>query len=246
MPDINPLKNRFVVLLADNRLNAQLLESQLDQQQQLVYTGHQNNAFTLLQTLTFHLILLAFDKNALELIHHIKNTDSLNRKAPVFALMNEDQAHQKKKLLDAGYEDCLIGPSLEKQVIEIIHYWRVKNSTATALNYIQLIQNKTKYNHRLTLTIFNKLFEELPLQIKIIEDALSRQHYKLAEETVHKLHGSASFCDLEELRELAHTLEICLINENYEAIDRHFLMLQVCTLDFISHQPSILANLLRN
>lgn len=244
LPGINSIKNRFTVLLADKRINAAYLESQLGQQQHLVFAKDEIEALALIQNLSFDLILLAFNSGGLTLIDRIKIPDGLNRKTPIVALMNTEQFPQKIPLPDAGCEDSMTEAALERQIIESIEYWRGKQSTTSALRYIQIIQNKTKNNLQLTRTICNKLFEELPCQIKMIQDALQKQHFKLAEETVHKLHGSASFCDLEDLRAPAFALESCLIEKNFADVNRHFQRLQACTLHFINHEPFILANLL--
>ena len=112
-----------------------------------------------------------------------------------------------------------------------------------ALKYIDIIQNKTKNNHRLTITIFNKLFEELPLQLSTIKEALNTRDYKLAEDTVHHLRGSAAFCDLEEIKKPAFALEHCLMNKDYEAVFQHFQLLEDSTLHFTSYRKAILAML---
>lgn len=242
MPLIDNLKNRFVVLLSDIRIDAALLESQLDQQRHsLVWAKQTNEILTHTKTQAFNLILLAFNKNTLELIKVMKSGESINRSTPVIALMASEDALQRQMLINAGFDDCLMGTAPEKQIARIIEYWQVKNNSA--LNYIQLIQNKTKHNQRLTVTIFNKLFAELPLQIKTIKDALDCKQYALAEETVHKLHGSALFCDLEDIREPACALENCLMNKSYKTVNRYFRLLEESTLKFTSQQQAILANL---
>ncbi|MBL6986294.1 MAG: Hpt domain-containing protein [Methylobacter sp.] len=102
--------------------------------------------------------------------------------------------------------------------------------------------NTTKNNKRLTLTLFEKLFEELPLQIISIKDALENKQYDLAKEITHKLNGSASFCGLMDIQQSANTVENCLLNNNYAIINQHFMMLQQHTLNFTRHQELILAN----
>lgn len=106
--------------------------------------------------------------------------------------------------------------------------------------YIQIILNKTKNNRNLTLTVFKKLFEELPLQVSIIKKALKNKHYALAQQTTHKLHGSASFCGFMDIQNAAHALENCLINKNYKAIDQNFLLLQQAVLILARHQSAIM------
>lgn len=116
-------------------------------------------------------------------------------------------------------------------------------TTASALNYIQIIQGKTKNNQRLTLTIFEKLFEELPTQIQGIQEALENKQYDLAQEITHKLNGSASFCGLHDIQQSANTLERSLLNYNYAETHQHFFKLQQCALHFINLQQVIMDNL---
>jgi HPt (histidine-containing phosphotransfer) domain-containing protein len=244
MQIIDNLKTRFVVLLADDRVDAKLLESKLNKKYHSVILGrHTNEVFTLAQTVAFNLIILGFNKNILDIIEIIKSRNSINHKTPVIALLDREEVFDQKMLIDAGFDNCLKGEALEMQIIEVIEYWQAKN--ISVLNYIQLIQNKTKHNQKLTLTIFNKLFEELPLQVNAIKEALESQKYILAEETVHKLHGSVSFCDLEDIRKQAYALENCLINKKYDAVNEHLHLLQECVLNFTGLQQAILANLIR-
>ncbi|MEY3807096.1 MAG: hypothetical protein RI893_72 [Pseudomonadota bacterium] len=113
----------------------------------------------------------------------------------------------------------------------------------SALSYIQIILHKTKNNQRLALTIFEKLFEELPVQIIGINDALNNNQYDLAQEITHKLNGSASFCGLVDIQQSANTMEYDLINSNYLAINSQFLILQQQTSMFTRHQELIIKTL---
>ncbi len=115
--------------------------------------------------------------------------------------------------------------------------------TMSALDYIQILQGKTKNNQGLTVTLFKKLFEELPLQIHNINEALENKQYVLAQDIVHKLNGSASFCGLLDIQQPANALESSLLTHNYADINQQFLMLQQCTLDFTRLQKAIMAHL---
>lgn len=233
-------KSLFVVLIADNRLNRTHLESETDHAlNQFVYAEHQDEIFTLVQKIKFGLIVLAFGNYALKLNNLIETADALNYKTPVIALLSTDEAQQMQKAL-AIFDDCLIGSALEKQVIRSIDYWRLKIRSIEASKYIQQIHKKTKYNDQLTYIIFKKLFEELPSQVQIIQDALDKQQYTVAQDTIHKLHGSVSFCDLEDFSKIAFALESCLINKKTEAIDRLFLLLKEQIANFSSYQQTIL------
>lgn len=238
------LTDRFTVLVADHAIDAALLASRLDRQQyQFVCCRRPDEILLHTQNQSFNLIVLSDDKNAPELIKSIRNTRGVNSETPAIAAMAEEDLAQRKRLLAAGFDDCLKKSDLDKRMPELVEYWQDKQNSATALHYIRIIHNKTKHNRHLTLTIFNKLFEELPRQIEIIEAALKLQRYDVAEETVHKLHGSASFCALEEIRKPAFALENCLMNKNYATANPCCLILREQVLNFISRQTSILANL---
>lgn len=233
-------KRLFVVLIADNRLNRTRLESETNHTlNQFVYAEHQDEVFTLVQKIKFGLIVLAFGKYALKLNNLIETADTLNYKTPVIALLSADEAPQMQKAI-AIFDDCLIGSAIEKQVIRSIDSWRLKIRSIEASKYIQQIHKKTKYNDQLTYIIFNKLFEELPHQVQIIQNALEKQQYSVAKDTIHKLHGSVSFCDLEDLSNIAFALESSLINKKPETIDRLFLMLKENIANFSSYKQLIL------
>ena len=139
-----------------------------------------------------------------------------------------------------GFDDCLIRPVTTEQI-----HWLtgLQQKPISTLDYIQAVLDKTKNNRQLTLTIFNKLFDELPAQIAGIKDALENKQYTLAKEITHKLNGSASFCGLTDIQKPANALETCLINGDCESINPRFLVLQQSVLNFISHQKSIRAHL---
>ncbi|TAN70728.1 MAG: Hpt domain-containing protein [Methylobacter sp.] len=138
------------------------------------------------------------------------------------------------------FDDSLIKPITEERLNEILDRWQTKTS---ALGYIQILLSKTKNNQGLTLTIFEKLFEELPSQIIDIKNALDNKQYDLAKEITHKLNGSVSFCGLLDIQQPASALESCLISNNYINTNQHFLTLQQCILNFMRHQKFILTSL---
>jgi HPt (histidine-containing phosphotransfer) domain-containing protein len=174
-----------------------------------------------------------------ELIARIKDPLGMNSKTPVIAIVNPAKDSQSEQQCPAEFDDILTGPITEQRLNELIDLWKTK---ALALDYIQILLSKTKNNRRLTLTLFEKLFEELPLQVIDIKDALENKQYDIAREITHKLNGSVSFCGLMDIQQPANALESCLLNNNYASTHRHFLMLQQRTLNFTCHQKFILEN----
>jgi HPt (histidine-containing phosphotransfer) domain-containing protein len=233
-------QKQFLILIADNEIDYSLLELQLDLHcLSVVLAKEQNETSLQLNTISFDLILLDF-----RFINLVKAADCINYQTPVIVII-DSASNQKQNINATAYDDYLTRPVTIIKLKEIIDLWYIKNNSTSAFDYIQSILNVTKNNRHLTLTIFKKLFEELPLQITAIEDALANQQYPLAEEIIHKLHGSASFCGLTAIQKSAGSLENCLINKDYSAINLHFLKLQQCILNLINQQKTILALLKR-
>lgn len=246
---------QFNVLITSN-IDINHLSSK-HQRQNIIVANEYDDLLMLTETTQFDLILLDLSINCSgasvpdrlrgfrpawqsELIARIKDPLSINSKTPVIAVINSTEASQKEKqdLIEA--DGWLIKPISEKQLNEAMDAWLTK----TALAYIQIIMDKTKNNQRLTLTIFEKLFEELPQQIIQIKEALENKQYDRAKEITHKLNGSVSFCGLTDIQKPANTLESALISNNYTDIDQHFERLQQCTSNLIRHQEPIMKNLI--
>lgn len=109
-----------------------------------------------------------------------------------------------------------------------------------------MVLDKTKNNRTLALTIFKKLFDELPQQLDGIAYSLKTGDYDNAKEITHKMHGSVSFCGLTDMQEPAKKLEQGLISRNHQTIAVDWLQLQEKVFKFIHHRKSILADLAEN
>lgn len=110
----------------------------------------------------------------------------------------------------------------------------------SAEKYIELLLNKTKNNRSLALTIFIKLFAELPVQLVDISTAIKHQQLTTAKDITHMLHGSVSFCGLMDLQEPAKNLEISLLNNDQEAAEQRLNELKLSIAEFLSQQQTIL------
>lgn len=225
--------------------------------QNIIVARKPNDILKLIATVQFDLILLDLTANCSiastpdrlrhscppwmeELIARIKDPLCINNKTPTIAIIDQTEGVQKLKQCPMGFDDWLTSPVHEEGLNEIIDLWQ---TNASALTYIQIIQRKTNNNQRLTLTIFEKLFEELPRQITDIKNALGNKQYHLAQEITHKLNGSASFCGLTDIQQPASALESCLLNNNYADTQQLFIALQQNALNFMHHQKSILINI---
>jgi HPt (histidine-containing phosphotransfer) domain-containing protein len=252
-----PLKTKqheqFIVLMtSDVNINHLSLKNR---RQNIIVASQYDDILMSIETTQFDLILLDFTANCStapipdrlqhfrypwqsELITRIKNPFGINNETPVIAITNTEDEFYSDEQYPMAFYDCLAGPITEQRVNEVIDLWQTK-----AFDYVQIILSKTKNNPRLTLTLFEKLFDELPSQVIEIKNALENKQYDLAHEITHKLNGSASFCGLTDIQQSANALESCLLNNSFASVYQHFLILQQCILTFSSHQKFILTHL---
>jgi len=229
----------------------------MSRRQNFVVATHYDDILMNIESAQFDLILLDFTAGCwnapvpghlqhfrhpwqAELVTRIKAPAGMNNQTPVVAIIHPDDEFTSDLQYPMAFYDYLTGPITEQRVNEIIDLWQGKD---LASDYMQTILSRTKNNRRLTLTLFEKLFEELPSQIVGIENALKNKNYDLAKEITHKVNGSASFCGLTAIQQSANALENCLLDNNFANTHQHFLMLHQCTLSFIRPQSFILAAL---
>jgi HPt (histidine-containing phosphotransfer) domain-containing protein len=123
---------------------------------------------------------------------------------------------------------------------QAIKFWQKTEGLKPYKTAIETVLSKCNNNKKLILSLYLKLFEELPQQISNIEEALNKKQYKLAFDINHKLNGSVKICYLQEFHELAMALEMCLIQRNYEFADGYFSMLQQQASSFMGYRQPIL------
>ncbi|WP_031433547.1 response regulator [Methylomarinum vadi] len=249
-PDIPP---SFPVFIADdNEINRLLLKSQLESRSSditLAEDGKQ--ALSLLQQRKYQLILLDLQMpyySGLELLEKIKEKDCINHNTPVIAITAHAQSHQRKKLIDAGFDECLIKPVLLEQLEEMLDLWQSQSRNAPSqpspgMEFLEQMLEKTSHNEQLAEVLFNKLFIELPEQLANIQQAIDQSDFALAKEITHKLHGSVSFCGFISLKDAARQLEIDLSNQKVEASLMNFAALKQGIDHFLNQKQTILREL---
>jgi len=253
---ISKSSDSFSIFIADdNKINRLLLKSQLESHcKNITLANDGKAALSYLQENKYDLILLDLQMpyfTGLELIKFIKRPDSTNKDSPVIAITAHTQSQQRKTLIEAGFDECLIKPVLLEQLFEILELWLPKennslNEQTGMIDYAAILLDKTSGNSELTLKLFRKLFSELQEQSDTIELALKENELSVAEEITHKLHGSVSFCGFTDLQACARALEISLSHNDSQQIQPNFLLLKNKIIAFISLKESILKQLLDN
>lgn len=235
---------KFVTLLAyEVSAELQLQQSRNTGSNTLVLTNTQDDTSTAITRKQFNLIIVDMDLNGFVLVSLAKTADCINCYTPIIALVDNADAMQNKKLIAAGFDDCLTKPLTVDTLDEVIKLWRGEDVLITLLDSIQALLEKCHNNNGLVLTLYQKLFEELPLQTSQIEEALEKKQYKTAFELTHKLNGSAKICCLRHIEDSVNSLETCLMLNNYVQADGFFLILKQRVADFFSHRQFIMDRL---
>lgn len=235
---------KFVTLLAcEDSVALQLQQSRNTDRNTLVLTNTSDDTSTAITSKQFNLIIVDRDLNGFVLVSLAKTAGCINGCTPIIVLVDNADVIQNKKLIAAGFDDCLTKPLTADTLDEVIKLWRGDDVLTTALDSIEALLEKCHKNNGLVLMLYQKLFEELPLQTSQIEEALEKRQYKTAFELTHKLNGSAKICCLQHIEDSANNLETCLMLNNYVHADRYFLILKQRVADFFRHRQFILDHL---
>lgn len=242
--------NSFSIFIADdNEINRILLKSQLEAYcKNITLAKDGKAALSYLQNNKYDLILLDLQMphySGLELIKLTKQKNSINKDSPIIAITAHAQSHQRKMLINAGFDECLIKPVLLEHLFEILDLWLPGNHDEFTYptgqpNLAMIMLDKTSGDKDLAISLFNKLFSELKEQSDAIEHALDNKNHTLAEEITHKLHGSVSFCGFIEMQKAAETLEKNLMKKKLWLLNSNFLHLKSKIIEFNNLQKQIL------
>jgi DNA-binding response OmpR family regulator len=231
---------QFVTLLAyDNSSRLQIQELQASYGYTLVLTDSRVDTSKAITNKLFGLIIFDVALVGFELISTAKSTDCINCHTPIIALIDVDDSSHRRNCIAAGFDDCLVKPLTADKLHETIRFWRENDTLTVSTNAIQALLTKTRNNHKLVLTLFNKLYEEFPQQIAQLELALKTAQYQLAFDITHKLNGSAVVCCLDNIAIPATTLEKCLLQKSYEDSAGHFFVLKQRVSSFLNHKQPI-------
>lgn len=239
-------QRQFVTLLAHDICPAlQIQYAQGIFGNTLVLTNTQNETSTAIAGRLFDLIIIDTGLNGVGLVSFAKSVGCINYNTPIIALTDATDSSQQSQLIAAGFDDCQLKPLTDDNLDELINFWRINDNLSPYLDSIQALLDKCKNNRKLVFTLFSKLFDELPLHINGIEEALRNGQHKLAFEATHKLNGSAKICCLQGIEESATALEMSLIEKRYDYTDGYFFMLQKRISALIDQRHAILEYLLK-
>ena len=237
---------QFTTLLAhENHLALPIPDSKILFGSAWVITATEQETATAIADQLYNLIIIDMALTKDKLISAVRSQGCINLHTPVIALIDGNNIRTKKNLINAGFDDCLIKPLTTDMLAEAIYLWRDNDILVSFFESIHALLGIFRHNNKVVLTLYRKLFEELPQQIEQIETAINTKEYHKAIAAAHQINASAKICYLKSIGDLANDLEACLLKKNYGLVDTNFLMLQKNISTLISHRHSILEHLER-
>ncbi|MBS4051058.1 MAG: response regulator [Methylomonas sp.] len=237
------LTDLSILIADDNEMNRWLLAEQLgcwSDDITLAIDGRE--AWHFLQQQKYALVFLDVNMPGLtgfELVKKVR-AGSANQSSQVIAITAHVQSHQKHLLIADGFNDCLIKPIVLADLQRIIAVWRAPVSDADSQYYANSVLEKVDSNRELGRQFLQKLFQELPLQLVRLEQALQGQSAELALDVAHKLHGSFCFYGFHDFRGIAGRLEDALIAGEMPEAWQYFRQLLVKCEALLGMQTEVL------
>lgn len=233
-------KKQFITLLVADTSALPILHTRDTYDSNWVLTSTLQEAVTTLTSKLFNLIIVDIALDGLTLIAQAQSTTSINCHTPIIALVDRLDLALRKQMISAGFDDCLVKPLYADDLSELVKFWCKNNVMDSFLESTETLLSIFRRNNGVVLTLYNKLFEELPRQVDVISVALNAGEYQLAFDANHKINGSAKICYLKDIETSATALERCLIQKKYDLAESYFSMLRHSITTFIDHRESIL------
>jgi HPt (histidine-containing phosphotransfer) domain-containing protein len=228
-----------LLLIEDSSNSCYLMLSQQREDLALTVANNENEALIALLYTRFNLILIDAMLINDDMIRFVKGAGGINCKTPVIVMVEPCDSHLTTRFEAWEVDACWSKPIKVAAFDPFIKREKIATGLAPR-DYIQILLDKTQNNKNLVLTIFKKLFTELPQQIIDIKNALQNQQYKAALEIAHKLHGSVGFCGFTDIQQHAQALENSLLRQDYLAISGSYSALKAAVLAFTAKEAAIL------
>jgi CheY-like chemotaxis protein len=234
-----------VLIADDNTINRLLLQKQLEPYGlSVTETRDGTEAHDALLKKRFDLVLLDLKMPGYtghDLIKIIRAQESLNLDTPVVAITAHAQKEQLSAIIAEGFDECLIKPVLREHLDETLSLWLpISLETDKKRSYADQLLTKTHNDRNLAATLLIKLCEELPRLSDEASNQFKMKAFHEARNSIHKLHGSVSFCGLTNFQTLARQIENGLLTQNYTSIDGDFQQLNRLIEQLLDFKQEIL------
>jgi two-component system sensor histidine kinase BarA len=256
-PASRPLRDLHFLVADDNEINRILLRAQLVRLGAEVDDARDGGeALEMLQIQPYDLVFLDLKMpvlHGLEVMAEVLKEPGPNTYTPVVAITAHAQPEQRQTLIDRGFADCLIKPIVEQTVLAAVEHLLHRQFEAPTIRppvksipnrHAAVLLERSQGDHDIARSVAAKLFAELPEQLAAIKSALRKTDWQEAAHWTHKVHGTASFCGLEELRRDAKALETVLLDaEPWTSYQSQFESFQDDIQKLIEQAPAVMSAL---
>lgn len=241
-----------ILIADDSAINRKLVATLLSQQGAVVEEAVDGvEACHLTSTQRYDLIFMDIHMpvlSGIQATEQIRLYEQDNEHTPIVALTANILSGERNRLLSAGLDDCLIKPVHEGELLAMIKKWVPSlNESAVVTSgdpsacgacpsADQSISDTSEGNlsdgHRALMEeLFGMLIAELPAQLLALEEAYRNENLTELHFQTHRLHGSASHCNVPPLRDSAALLETALMRQATNDIPVRFS--ELCRADDI-------------
>jgi two-component system, NarL family, sensor histidine kinase BarA len=154
------------------------------------------------------------------------------RHTPIVALTANALSEERDRLLSTGLDDCLIKPVHERELLAVVCKWvpgladpaMVSVPAGNAAEESVCAQGSKPSDNIgiLAEELLVMLLAELPAQRQAMERAYLANDMLGLHSQVHRLHGSASYCNVPQLKDSAAALETALLKQALELIPARY------------------------
>jgi len=245
-----------ILIADDNEINRLLLREQLKGVQgEIIDVGDGKEALERLLHQRFDFVFLDIQMPIMDgrqVLLGLRDKPGPNRFAPVIAITAYASPKQRDACLQLGFDDCLIKPVVEDQLLSLIAKHRggeaeriarlEHEATNSSKGYASAILGKTGGDREFASVIARKLFLEFSESLRTAESTLRNRESEAARYIIHKINGSAGFAGLVAIRQAALVLESALVQgESWEFLEELFRELKQEIEAFLMMEDMILA-----
>jgi len=223
-----------VLVVDDNKINRKLIQALLQERGANILEA-KNGKIAVDTFAAQHIDLILMDiqmpsMNGLEATKKIRAMEHGQQRTPIVALTANIMDGDQERFVRAGFDDFLIKPIQETNLLDLITKWVNIDTVDQILN---LVEDKSKEisvkttepeiiskmfdrkqalrltggNMELAIELFHMLVSDLPNMKSKVNQALSPLDYTKLESIAHKIHGAASYCAVNSINASANLVE---------------------------------------
>ena len=236
---LHALENLRILIADDSAINRKLVSTLLRYHGAVVEEAEDGGmACNLSAGHDYDLIFMDINMpilSGVQATQRIRLREQGSRQTPIVALTANALSEERDRLLSVGLDDCLIKPVNERELLAVVCKWvpgltdaALANGAAastTEANGEAQCYTTAGGNRALADELLDMLLAELPAQRQAIQRAYLDHDMLSLHSQVHRLHGSASYCNVPDLKDSAAALESALLRQTMEVIPAHYATL---------------------